>query len=214
MTITFSALYIYTSRIHHKHVAGFAEKNDSLLIQEHPFYRNIGKDQGKGRSKRKSTLAKKDSKVSVSSSKKSNESQAGLKYSDLREQERETFAKSKKTPSGDMVSSEWYQDYIDYCNAYGDVINKVKANGEGSLTNEEYLWYKKYTDFEKRYLTALEKHKHKKQVEQTNDMFQIIHSEEYKAANKAVPVFYPREPEANEDLDCDSNCECVTPIHY
>lgn len=175
---------------------GFAEKEDSLLIKEHPFYCNISKDLGKGLPKQKQM-----SEISVQASKKSEvESKTSLKYRDLRSMEKEIFAKSKKTPSG-VDSSDWYQDYVTYCDTYGGIIPKVKTIGESTLTSEEYNWYKKYKEFEKKYLDLLKTHENGKQNSEPkvdNKFFEFIHSQEYKAMNKPIPVFYAKAEEYDE----------------
>ncbi|KAH1016227.1 hypothetical protein HUJ04_007485 [Dendroctonus ponderosae] len=175
---------------------GFAEKDDSLLIKEHPFYRNISKDLGKALPKQTHI-----SKMSIQASKKSDvESKTSLKYRDLRSLEKEIFAKSKKTPSG-VDSSDWYQDYVTYCDTYGGIIHKVKTIGESTLTSEEYDWYAKYKEFEKKYLHLLKAHKIGKKNSKPlvdNKFFELIHSQEYKAMNKPIPVFYANAEEDGE----------------
>ncbi|KAL1494390.1 hypothetical protein ABEB36_009995 [Hypothenemus hampei] len=187
---------------------GFAESDNCLLIQEHAFYRNIGKDLGKGRCKLETS--KRLSKDSVASSQKSRKPslETSLKYKDLRDFEKTIFAKSKKTSSGVEIS-EWYQDYKQYYDTYAHIICKVKSAGESSLNIEERKWYMKYKDFEKKYLKILNDRKNKEVPLDDENLFELIHSQDYKLQNKPVSVFYPRNEAFEKNTDnCDSTCEC------
>lgn len=122
------------------------------------------------------------------------------KPSDLRDFEKDPttiFAKSKLTPSDlELDTSEWHQDYLNYCKEYGGIIRKAKLTGEAFLTKEEYDWYQQYKEFEKRYLATLKEYKSKCKKEKIpkEDLFKLIHSEDYKLDNKPKPVFFARRP--------------------
>ncbi|XP_050297716.1 uncharacterized protein LOC126737062 isoform X2 [Anthonomus grandis grandis] len=188
---------------------GFAEQDESLLIQEHAFYRNIGKDLGKGGAKIKPVVTESKSRTS---SKKSENSSQGLKYSDVREYEKELFAKTKKTPSNlEFEKSDWYMEYVTYCDTYGEILKKVKTLGENALDAEQFDWYKKYKNFEKNYMQNIRnrKSKGKKSKLLTEDsikLFDQIHS--WKSTDRPIPVFYPHTQDDLSDGDCSSACEC------
>ncbi|CAG9774008.1 unnamed protein product [Ceutorhynchus assimilis] len=161
---------------------GFAEKDESLFVQEHPFYGSIGKDLGKGKCK---NPPPKDSKLSLKKS---------LSVKSVPSKTFIAFEKSKKTPSDlDFNESSWYKDYVEYCDKFEDIVHKARTNGETTLKEEEYQWYKNYKEFEKKYNLLLKEHKFPltKKLQANTDLFQLIHSEEYKKANTPIKVIYP-----------------------
>ncbi|XP_044252999.1 radial spoke head 1 homolog [Tribolium madens] len=156
---------------------GDAGVEHTLLYQEHIFSQELDPERGKGRPLIKETTIKNEE--------EEEEEITEEEKPDLKELERQVFAKSTKTKSDiDFEDSDWFKNYQKSTELRKIVLEKLSTLGVSSLTDEEKTWFKEYYTSAK----ILEERKKPKKI--NHDLLKQHFDEESKNTCPPSCIFY------------------------
>ncbi|EFA08162.1 hypothetical protein TcasGA2_TC005783 [Tribolium castaneum] len=156
---------------------GKAGPEHTLLYREHIFSQELDRERGKGRPIIKETT--------IPSEEEKEGETSEVETPDLKELERQVFAKSTKTKSDiDFEDSDWFRDYQKNKEMKQTVFEKISTLGVSSLTDDEKAWYKKY------YTSAKIRQDWKKPKKINHDLLRQHFDEESKNTCAPSCIFY------------------------
>ncbi|RZC38269.1 hypothetical protein BDFB_007802 [Asbolus verrucosus] len=173
---------------HDKLWYGNAEDDHVLLHREHVFSYELDGERGKGRPKY----------PPLEIAEEVVEPEEFDEEIDMKELEKQIFAKSTKTASEiDFEDSDWFKDFQRFTEMYKTVTSKFGSSGAFALNEAEKKWYKAYLKSTK----ILEGKNSNKLKITRKDPLKVYLNEELKNTCPPTSVFYPAQFGEQEQVE-------------